>query len=486
MSPKYSRLTAGLTALGLFGLVATRAARSAETPPTPVTPPATASSLVERVLLKTDGRVLRGVITDEGGVYLVRQRAGEIRLKKFDVEQVLGSMAEMYRYKRSLVPAADPDERLKLAKWCLAQNLNAEAKEEVLAVLELTPAAREAKAMLASIEATEVRLSRVPKVDDGVQRTGVEMPARRTTTTPAGAPSEIDASVLQQAQRELGINAVPVIFDLPPAIAARRADQFARVVHPVLQQACGRCHGETYEGAFQLVEVRSKKDMTANAFRANLDATLRLVDPANPSQSELLSSALLPHGKAPAKRPIFGGSNDPRFKILSAWVNSLRSNAPSPVAGGRFAAPAPTGEVGVFGADRNLVPAGTSVSQVPLTTPARPFDFGKKVDVMPASRYVPGQGLVKETGPPSADEFPVPFAVSGAGPAKRDPALMPANATISKPGAVPTAPIPPLPPLPRGLPADDPAAGPPKNPATPVKLDPELLEKALLNRNSGR
>ena len=475
MSPKYSRLTAGLTALGLFGLAATRAARSAEPPPTPVTPHATAPSSVERVLLKTDGRVLRGVITEEGADYVVRQRAGEFRLKKFDVEQVLGSTAEVYRYKRSLVPEADPDEHLKLAKWCLAQNLQGEAKVEVLAVLALSPKTREAKAMLASIEAGEARLAHAPRVDDGVVRTGGEMPARRAM--PAGAPSEIDPSVLQQARRELGVSTVPVIFDLSPAIAAKRADQFARVVHPVLQAACARCHAESYDGAFQLVQVRSRKDMTANVFRANLDATLRLVDPANPSQSELLSSALLPHGKAPAKRPIFGGSNDPGFQILSAWVNSLRTNAGGPAAGGRFGAPAPTASVGegsVFGADRNLLPAGPSVSQVPTANPVPAIDFGKLGRVQPPSRYVPGRGMVLETAPPSADEFPVPFAAGGAGPT-RDPALTPAATTA------------PLPPLPGGLPADDPAAGPSsKTPAKPVKIDPALLEKALMNRNGGR
>ncbi len=104
---------------------------------------------------------------------------------------------------------------------------------------------------------------------------------------------------------------------------------------------------------------------------------------------------------------------------------------------------------------------------------------------MPALRYDPNQGFVAETKPPAAGEFPVPFAVSGTAP-KLDPALMPA-ASPPKPNGPLAGPMPNRPTLPRGLPADDPAAGPPsKKPAKPVKIDPELLEKALLNRNADR
>ncbi len=181
MSPKYSRLTAGLTALGLLGFVAPRAASAAEPPMPTVTPAATAPSNAERVLLKTDGRVLRGVIVEEDGQFVVRQRAGEIRIKKFDAEHVFGSIEDVYRYKRSLVPEADPDEHLKLAKWCLAQHLRNEAKTEVETVLKLTPKAREAVAMLASIEASEARDAKEPRVDRDVVRTGGTMPEPRAS-----------------------------------------------------------------------------------------------------------------------------------------------------------------------------------------------------------------------------------------------------------------------------------------------------------------
>ena len=42
-----------------------------------------------------------------------------------------------------------------------------------------------------------------------------------------------------EQRRELGVSDW-VIFDLPPALAVKRRDQFARVVHPVLQARCAR------------------------------------------------------------------------------------------------------------------------------------------------------------------------------------------------------------------------------------------------------
>ena len=62
---------------------------------------------------------------------------------------------------------------------------------------------------------------------------------------------------------------------------------------------------------------------SADALRANLDATLRLIDPENPSHSVLLSSTLRPHGRGTKPRPIFPGSNDKAYKALAEWAGRL-------------------------------------------------------------------------------------------------------------------------------------------------------------------
>ena len=97
--------------------------------------------------------------------------------------------------------------------------------------------------------------------------------------------------------------------------------QADRRVHPIrpspLQAYCAKCHDGAVQGQFQLVPIKSRADRTPDALRANLDATLRLIDPENPSHSVLLSSTLRPHGSGAKPRPIFSGSNDRAYKVLA-------------------------------------------------------------------------------------------------------------------------------------------------------------------------
>ncbi|MGE3821398.1 MAG: hypothetical protein AB7I30_18460, partial [Isosphaeraceae bacterium] len=331
MSPKNPRLTVGLTALGMFGAAALLAAGASD-PTAPTGQPPVAESAPEAapttVLLLFNGRLIQGQgpITREGDQYVLRQRGGVIRFHENQVEAAFGSIAELYRYKSEQIPDRDPDERLKLARWCLTHKLKDEARAQLDAVVAMSPDSREASAMLASLNAEAARLAIAPRVDPGVVQTSGEA---ATMAQDADTPAELDSTLLRRARKELGVTGLPVIFDLPQALAVKRADQFARVVHPVLQASCVRCHNEKHEGSFRLIQVKSRRDWSPVVFRANLDATLQYVDPENPSMSQLLSTSLLPHGKGPDPRPIFRGSNDPRFQILSAWVNSLRSDPKS-------------------------------------------------------------------------------------------------------------------------------------------------------------
>jgi hypothetical protein len=69
MSPKTNLLTAGLTALGLFGFVAPRVATPAEPPPSGQSP-AKAPSPSPTVLLLSNGRVLTGPISEDVSHYI--------------------------------------------------------------------------------------------------------------------------------------------------------------------------------------------------------------------------------------------------------------------------------------------------------------------------------------------------------------------------------------------------------------------------------
>lgn len=496
MSPKNSILTVGLTALGLFGYAATRAAYSgAPVPPSgPVPVAAPASPETPSVLLLTNGRLLQGPITRDQDHYVISQNGGEIRFHKDQVEDVFTSVVDVYKYKLAQIPVNDPDEHMKLARWCLGQNLTAEARTELKSVLTVSPSSNDAKLMLSSINASEARAAARPRVDPGLVQTRAEMPDGLDRS--AARPAEIDANVLRRASKEFGGVGLPVIFDLPPGIAVKRAQQFTNVVHTVLQDSCAKCHNEKYEGNFQLVQVKRRRDLSADVIRANLDATLKLIDPENPGRSELLSSTLLPHGLS--QKPIFRGSNDPRFQIISAWANSLRSSRLSTdgtaqVQNGLGGTREPNVRSTGFATDRSATP---DASQAGDGMP-KPFVEFKQPPprVIPPARFVKGQGMVAEETPPSPDEFPVTNMLGGQIPKLKSTPSAPvpvAKDDAPKPTAAPTPmpgeTLPDLPPVPSQTPSAAARVEKAKSAksAKPVKIDQSVLERMLQNRNSGR
>ena len=363
------------------------------------------------------------------------------------------------------LPERDPDEQLKLARWCLTNHFNAEAKTHLQAVLDLSPKHGPALAMLDSLIKNEERAA---LRDPAVGRTNLEVTDDR--------PRELNPRDLRKSQRLPGLANVnpglPRVFDLPPPVAVKRANEFAQYVQPVLQVACAKCHNEQYSGEFQLIEIKTKHDRTSDVYRANLDATLRLVDPDNPSRSELLSSALRNHGNGKLKRPIFTGANDPYYQVLATWVNNLRSaKAKEPVLQAGRAAPAeaqPDEEV--FAVDRNGRGAMVSSNAPRQLPPATRESF----PTIPAAQ-----------GAPSDDRFPVPFMLGGPKPKLDLPPQSPARTPIPLP-VRPGPARPELPALPPETDDDELPPPPPKSlgksPAKPVKIDPALLQRALQNR----
>ena len=159
----------------------------------PTSPAETAESSSRTVLLMRDGtvKVFDSPVVEEGADYLVRVPAGSVRVRKDEVEGRFGSMAETYAYQRDHLPDGDPDEHLRLARWCLSNRLEAEAAEQLRALLTLVPGDARARAMLANLKAA---VDRPNGRDDQVARASAE----RVDGGPAGMPRELDVSVLSQ------------------------------------------------------------------------------------------------------------------------------------------------------------------------------------------------------------------------------------------------------------------------------------------------
>ena len=484
-------VSTGLSALASFGL-AFGVGSEPDTPAPLESPPANrAPESPEEFLLLTDGRLIQGVVAREGSTFVVTMKLGVIRFPERRVEKSFHTIREAYAYKSEQVPDSDPGERMKLAQWCLTRHLMVEAQDELAKVLAISPEHARAKAMLASIRQSEALAAR-RKLDPEIRQT-------RADAVGDDQPGALDSAVLRGAQRGMGLSGLPVIFDLPRPLAIKRAEEFARYVQPVLQAYCAKCHDSEYPGGFQLVAIRSRRDQTADALRANLDATLNLINREHPSDSKLLTSVLRPHGEGRNKRAIFPGSNNRAYQILATWVNSV-CPAKDCDAAARPVGDGPAADSGeVFAADRSSAggPARARGPSRPgpanprvVATPVLPND-GRSG---PSYRYVPGQGMVPEQWLPSDPrEFPLPYLLGGPRPAMMggtdprgaaNPAVRP-----SQPGTTAEA-LPPLPGDPANSPAGPaPATGPEGSPKaatgkanTPRKalnLHPALLQRVL-------
>ncbi|QEH38299.1 hypothetical protein OJF2_68970 [Aquisphaera giovannonii] len=451
----------------------------------------------DRIALLVDGQVVKGAVREEGRTVIVSQPVGSKKFPKKRVEKVFDSMEQVYAYKVEQLPAEDFDERIKLARWCLLHKLQPQAREQLQAILDQSADHRVAKAMITALDQEQARLALAGKQDPELQQAGAEQVQPQGDGAAAARPGTLDPSVIAGARRGMGVSDLPVVFDLPQAQAVRVAEEFKRYVHPVLQASCARCHNERYEGTFQLVQFKTKLDRTPEALRANLDATLKLIDQENPARSELLSSTLRAHGRGPNPRPIFQGSNDTSYRILATWANKLQAR-PARDASAPARPASPGGESDeTFASQRGRIAAGPSSITGPTS---RPFPTGPVINKStPPVRAVPGRGMVVDNSNDPA-EFPVPFAVSGARP-PASPATKPALAGRPRAATPPAKPAPAAASpaddgvVPASAPAD--AAGddtgdepplpePGKKPKKPVKLDPGLLQKALQLRNQGR
>ena len=111
------------------------------------------------IVLLHDGRIVKGVLSEEDAIYLVTQPIGVMRFPKKRVEKVFASVQEVYSYKLEQLPEQDFDERIKLARWCLEQKMEPEARQQLNAILHLSPEHVQARAMLASLDQAQARLA---------------------------------------------------------------------------------------------------------------------------------------------------------------------------------------------------------------------------------------------------------------------------------------------------------------------------------------
>src|SRR5438445_892736 len=105
------------------------------------------------VLLLKNERLIEGDSEKIGEQYhIVRPSGGETWLPSDKALRLCTSRGDAYLYLRTQTNLGDPDERLRLARWCLLYELSTQALAELRAADELRPNHTETRRLLAHVE----------------------------------------------------------------------------------------------------------------------------------------------------------------------------------------------------------------------------------------------------------------------------------------------------------------------------------------------
>lgn len=264
-----------------------------------------------KVLLLENERILEGNIEREGDRYRIRRSMGETWLPCDKAVRLCENMEEAYKYLRNRANLRDPDERLRLGRWCQLHGLREQGIAEATAALEMKPNCAEAERLIRSLKRAAATESTTP-VEPG------RLPEAEL------APPQLSMDLTLEA---LGL--------------------FSTRVQPILMNKCASCHISGKGGSFKLVRAFDDGIQNRRSTQQNLAAVVNQIHIEHWQSSPLLTKAVSIHGdqgQAPLK-----GRGEVAYRLLEEWVQLAVANAPPPrEIGTTFAnnaAPLPRSEV---------------------------------------------------------------------------------------------------------------------------------------------
>lgn len=239
-----------------------------------------------KVLLLANDRTMEGDIERLGERYRIRRNGGEVWVPVGDGVILCTDWNDALKRVAARANLLDPDERLRLARWCHQNALPAQALNQVKEALAIRPQDAKAKQLQKVLErALENATNRDP-----------------TTTV-----------------------ARPVIPTAPNVdVSSDCLTLFAQKVQPILLNTCGQCHHSGKGGDFQLSKTFEGGQRLAT--QRNLAVVLSQINTQKPELSPLLIKALSDHGHA-GQAPIKGRQAVP-YQTLQAWVELALTNNP--------------------------------------------------------------------------------------------------------------------------------------------------------------
>lgn len=244
-----------------------------------------------KVLVLDNERTLEGDIDRVGDRYRIRRSVGVTWVEASRVLRLCASAEEAYAFLRDRSNPQDPDERLRLARWCHLNGLRDQAAAEAQAAVELRPDHAEGRRLLQHLEE-----------------------ATRPTPAPSGASPADKVGEARAANDGPGLE-----------LNAEALSQFARRVQPILMNTCASCHAAGKGGTFELRRCY-EVGLTSPALRHNASAVLAQLNPRQPELSPLLLKAVSAHG-ASGQAPL-RGRQAVAFQTLENWVKLTVSGNP--------------------------------------------------------------------------------------------------------------------------------------------------------------
>jgi hypothetical protein len=241
---------------------------------------ASAPRPVGRVLVLDNERLLEGEVERHGDQFCLRQASGEMWLPAEKVLKVCADREEAFAFVAARANLRDPDERLRLARWCQINGLYEQAVREATAAVQMRPDQAEARRLL-----------------DSVRR---------------AAAAQEKAAIPQRKPAETTDELPPVDIDVESLSA------FITKVQPVLMNTCVRCHSNGRGGHFLLRHTYAAGPLNHRTTQQNLAAVLAQINFKQPELSPLLIKATSAHGNS-SEPPIHGKAAMP-YQLLANWI----------------------------------------------------------------------------------------------------------------------------------------------------------------------
>ncbi len=257
-------------------------------------------------LLLRNGQVLSGQVSYEGDFYRVALPTGEIRVRRGEVQDLCRSFPEVYQRKLATVSADDFLGQLRLADWCLRNELLSEAEGLIAQAARLAPDHARVRVAQRSLELARNPQGQAPSVP--------KIGSPQSDVRSVGSPAPYDQSELDRLTRNMPEGTM---------------EAFRNTIQPMLVSGCAaaKCHGSAATSEFRLIRPLRGHLLSRRATQRNLQAVLGYLGPADgeDSESQILAAATRAHG----------GRDDPAFrspdavpvKQLVAWIVAVTEPA---------------------------------------------------------------------------------------------------------------------------------------------------------------